>query len=661
MRLLFALALAASTSALAAPNDAYVQELQARGRSLKLAESAAWLRLVHYRPSANGGWKSDADGPLFFNAPSGRRDPQAELDATIAAAFGEQKLTKEGDREIDPPQCRFPARLAWLNEQLGFDLTKVPPVQCPRLMDFLQRVNPRSATLVFSSYYMNNPASAFGHTFLRFNKAPRGQRGKQDELRDYAINFSATVTTDNKFLYGLFGLTGGFHGDWAYQLYFYKVREYSEYESRDLWEYDLNLTPKQLAMLVAHVWELGWTWFDYFYLDENCSFHILAALEAAAPELRLTNKVGYVFVAPSDTVRAVATSPNLVGGIYYRPSIRVQFEARAKDLDDEALEWVRKLDDDQETKLPESWSPQLKAAVFDASLDFVDLRDARALIHQTDEVVTKRKQRLLERRAEIKIPSPPLNIEPLNDKQPHLGHLSSRFGFGAGVDADGQAFGRYSFRASFHDFADAARGYPELAMVEFFTFKFRHNTPFENFMLEEAYFARIESLNAWTRFDKSTSWKLRIGAATLRDGGCATPGGVNKRDREGRCVAFELAGGTGLTFNLIGDKLTLFGMTDAALHASSPIDGPWGAPVRLSAGPSLGLRGKITDRFTAFVTANYWFHAERALRRSWTATATGRIHLNERFAVDLEAKTLNFDGSARPDAVEGGAMMLLYF
>jgi hypothetical protein len=180
-------------------------------------------------------------------------------------------------------------------------------------------------------------------------------------------------------------------------------------------------------------------------------------------------------------------------------------------------------------------------------------------------------------------------------------------------------------------------------------------------MLEEAYVVRIESLSAWTRFDKATSWKVRIGATTLRDGACGTPGSGTKIDEEGRCVAFELAGGTGITFNLIGDSLTVFGMTDAALHGSSPIDGPWGVPFRISAGPALGLRAKLGDRFTFFTTGTYWFHAEHALRRSWTATANGRFHLSERFAFDLEAKALNQDGSARPGSVEGAASLMIYF
>ncbi|HEY5678025.1 MAG TPA: DUF4105 domain-containing protein, partial [Myxococcales bacterium] len=111
-------------------------------------------------------------------------------------------------------------------------------------------------TLVFSSYYLNNPASAFGHTFLRLNKAAAAQSGRRFELVDSGIDYAATADTHNAILYAFKGLTGLFQGHWNNYPYFYKVREYADYESRDLWEYDLDLTPQETARLVAHLWEL---------------------------------------------------------------------------------------------------------------------------------------------------------------------------------------------------------------------------------------------------------------------------------------------------------------------------------------------------------------------------------------------------------------------
>ena len=61
-------------------------------------------------------------------------------------------------------------------------------------------------------------------------------------------------------------------------------------EHRDLWEYRLTLTPAELDRLVRHLWELLPTYYDYYFFDENCSYHLLALLEVARPGLRLTDR-----------------------------------------------------------------------------------------------------------------------------------------------------------------------------------------------------------------------------------------------------------------------------------------------------------------------------------------------------------------------------------
>jgi hypothetical protein len=624
--------------------DALVQKAHAQ----HLAEENQWLRLVHYVP-VRGGLESEADGPAFFVSPTGKHDPSAELDATLRAFF-QPEASKGREHAI----CQFPARLAWLYSQLHFDLNALPQKSCDKLRDFLGRVAPTSATLMFSSYYLNNPASAFGHTFLRLNKAPREQRGTQDELRDYAINFAATVPpTTNNLFYGLGGMTGAFHGDWTYMLYFYKVREYSEYESRDLWEYDLALNPGQLALLTAHLWELGSTWFDYYYIDENCSYQILRALEAVLPDRDLSSKLKF-FVLPADTVRAVMESPGLVSSIHYRASIEKQFRARAAGLSGDALELVRALDRDWQTPLP-PMPLQRQAAVLDAALDYVDLRDAKVLIHQSDPIASERKQRLLERRSEVRVPTPPLEIAPPFDKEPHLGHYSSRVGFGGGSQAGGSPYVTLDLRGAFHDLADQADGYPDLAQIEFFPTRLRFNAPFKNVTLEHTYLARILSLVPLDRFNLRPSWNVRIGASTVRDGGCPLPTSADATMKGRGCLAAEVGGGTGFAGSFLGERLTLWGMADAELHASPAIDGPWGAWARPSVGPTLGLRMVLGSHLTVVGSGTYWFHGEEGgVRRTYDATLTGRIHISPRVALNLEAHALT-------GLFEASAMTLVYF
>ena len=188
------------------PDPTYLAPLLARARHLGLGTATAWLRLGHYRPKLTGGWQSQADGPAFFLAQHGADDPAAELDATLRAFFAplppEPTGTVDADRATaktprDParvhPQCRFPARLLYLHAQLEFDPARLPIQNCPGVVEFWQRLQPRGISLVFSAYHLQAPASAFGHTFLRIDRA--GDLTGGLELLDQGVDFSAEVDT----------------------------------------------------------------------------------------------------------------------------------------------------------------------------------------------------------------------------------------------------------------------------------------------------------------------------------------------------------------------------------------------------------------------------------------------------------------------------------
>ena len=230
--------------------------------------------------------RARSTGPAFFLAKDGKTDPAAELEATLEGLFAPAR-----SRTSSPTRSAASPRACLLSARLGLDPAALPPAAA-RSRTTSSRASPGGVTLVFSSYYLNNPSSAFGHTLLRLDKAEGAPRAKHFELLDYGVDYAATVDTPNAILYAVKGLFGRFQGQFKHYAYYYKVRQYGDYESRDLWEYDLALTPEETALLAAHLWELGGTWFAYWYLDENCSYHVLGALEAAAPRLELLAHVG---------------------------------------------------------------------------------------------------------------------------------------------------------------------------------------------------------------------------------------------------------------------------------------------------------------------------------------------------------------------------------
>ena len=617
-----AVLLAAALAAPAARADDYLQQLQASARQQKLAEDRAWLKLVHYQKGLFGGWHSEPDA-AFFLSPKGPDDPQAELDATLAGYLAGADA-----------QCRFPARLAWLNSRLHLDFTRLPPASCPKFEDYFQKLAPQSVTVVFSAYFLSTPASAFGHTLLRLNKGSESMAGKRFELLDYGVNYSATPDTDNALIYGLKGLFGMFPGKFSAYPYFYKVREYNDFESRDLWEYDLALTPQQAWYLTAHLWELGQTNYPYWYVTRNCSYLITAALEAAVPELDLLSHVGYVAV-PADTVKALYQVPGLVRAVHYRPSIRSQFRRRIAELPRAHLAQVARFADEP------SLSPEERAKVLDAELDLVDLRYGRGLLLGTDPEAMKKKQDLLERRSAVPVQSPELtSIEPLS--RPDIGHGSMRAGLGGGGSTDTGGFATLDFRLALHDLLDPPAGYPELAGLEFLPMRFRYNVQREQLWLESAWIADLTSVAPMDRFDQPLTFKLRGGLQTLRDQGC------------NGCLAgaFEIGGGASVAF--FDERLAFMATGDASLVATPHLLGPWGWPVRLGLGPSGAVRARLADRVVFLGTAG-WQYLPGA-----TPTSLFRLSGGLRFAL-FRSFALSAEISRIPTATEVAAGTFVYF
>jgi hypothetical protein len=588
-----------------APDPAHLDELVARARTLRLWEDPGWIRLGHWRPVPGGGWKSEVDGGEFFRSLVGKTNPRAELEATLRGFFDARPVADE----LSDAQCRFPARFAFLAGRLGADLARLPPRRCPRFEAFLDRVRPRSVTFVFSSYYLNNPASAFGHSFLRLNKEDRARDGKAYELLDYGVDYAATVDTGNAVLYAFKGLFGLFQGHFSHYAYYYKVRQYADAESRDLWEYDLALEPGEVAMLTAHLWELGGTFFWYWYLDENCSYHILGALEAAAPRLRLLDHVGKVVVLPSDTVKAVFANPGLVRAVHYRPSVRTQFLARAEKLPRAGLEGVERLARDPRAPLPASLGPEGQAATLDAAIDHLDLRFMRDLVVGKAPGAARARQVLLERRSALAVVSPPLEVPIPAARAPELGHDSFRVGAGSGWSSKDGALALLQFRLALHDLGDPPDGYPPLAQIEFLPTRLRLAPRDGRAELDESWFVRVLSLNDVNRFDLRPSWRVQFGAATVRDAGCDA------------CLAAGGELGAGFTKADLLGALDVYAGLDASLEWSPRLSGVDGRQIRPGIGPGGLLRLRLGKR--AAVLGTPAGAASRGQRRARRSTCAG--------------------------------------
>ena len=511
-RVVFFLALLlASWVAAAAPVDhAYLAQLAERARALRLAERPEWHKLLHYVPNlGSSGVHSLVDSPAFFNAPEGKTNPQAELEATLASFYVE--IEEAPDRQS--PQCAFIARRAWLDEQLGFDAKRLPLLECKRYREWHAALNAKGLTLVFAAAYLNNPGSMYGHTLLRVDARDQDERTR---LLAYTINFAANTDETNGLIFAVKGLLGGYPGGFSIAPYYLKVREYSDLENRDLWEYQLELGQDEVERVLRHAWELLPAYFEYYFFDENCSYHLLRLIQVARPELDLAGPFRW-WALPTDTVRAVTDQPGLTARAVYRPASATLIAERLERMSREEKRITKELS----LRRTDATDPKLSAlpaaraaAVLETSHDYVEYRRAIGKPDVPDPRSLARE--LLVARSGVDAPSQAPEIRP--PVRPEQGHASSRIALGAGRHA-GADFQELRVRPTYHDILDPEEGYVPGAQIEFFHFALRHHrdgsTRLESFVPID-----ILSLSPRDEFFQSWSWKASAGwrRALVREG-----------------------------------------------------------------------------------------------------------------------------------------------
>lgn len=485
---------------------------------------------MHYVPNLIApGVHGLVDSRDFYNAPDGKNDPQAELDGTLRAFFSEAEETDE----VQHPQCRFPARYAWLAAELGFDQGRMPRPQCRRYRDWRSALDAKQLTLVFASAYLDNPGSMYGHTLLRIDAADQDERTR---LLAYSISFAAATNETNGLIFAVKGLFGGYPGVFAMLPYYVKVREYSDLENRDLWEYELDLSPEELERVLRHAWELLPAYFEYYFFDENCSYHLLALLQVARPDLELTAPFR-LWALPVDTVRALTDQPGLVKRIVYRPARSTIIAERLARMQPEERRMARDLglgtlnaDDVALRALP----PERAARVVEAGYDYLNYRRTTGTSEVKDGGALARD--LLVARSQIDAPSQTPRIE--TPVRPDEGHRTARMSTGAGR-RDRQGFLELGVRPTYHDIVDDDAGYIGGAQIEFFHLRARRyeggSARIESFIP-----VNIFSLSPRDEFVQRKSWRVAAGwqRSMTRSGAeplaVAADGGLGGAWRAGR-------------------------------------------------------------------------------------------------------------------------------
>ncbi len=266
-----------------------------------LSRSSAWRSLLH----ADDNGVSRVRGANFFLATQGASDPYQELEMNL------DLMTSENLEIAKNIQCRFPARREFFRKNLpGFENFVQ---KCEERDAWISKLKPEKLSLVFAAGYLNSAASSFGHTFLLIKTT--GDRG---DLLNYSVNFSARTGDDDGALFALKGLFGFYPGKFALLPYHQLIKDYVNFEGRDLWEYELGFSAEEIRLLIYHLFELEQGYFDYYFISQNCSQMLIELLYVVRPDSVYSQK-DPLFVVPIETLKK---NQNILKSEKFHPSMQ---------------------------------------------------------------------------------------------------------------------------------------------------------------------------------------------------------------------------------------------------------------------------------------------------------------------------------------------------
>jgi hypothetical protein len=469
---------------------------------------------------------------------------------------------------------------------------------------------------------MNNPSSMFGHTLIRFDRVPTATSEDRRDLGAYAVNFAAETGDDTGALYALRGIAGRYHGYYSLLPYYAKVRQYSDLESRDLWEYPLDLSPERVDFLLQHLWELRNVPFPYYYFSQNCSYHLLGLLEVADPGVSLRARFP-LYTIPTDSLRVVLDEVGVAGEPIYRPSAATRLAHEARSVSPEV--WARagelargelEPDDPSLGRLGKEHEAAALTLAHD-KLSYEASREDRTRFRGRALALLSARSRVGVRGAPGDAPQPPAT-------RPDEGHGTARLRLGAG-NRDGRAFVSVGVRPALHDVLDPIGGYVPNAEIAFLDTYVRYY-PTEG-EIDVHRLTLLEVVSVAPRDDVFTpvSWSLRTGLENdLVEG--------SGRDDLTDASIYRTRGGAGLSRRL-GELATSY----VFLEGTADFSGRLAPEYAIAGGVRAGLQlGDRHDRWRAHLHAGADGYFLGDTRTSLSVGLDQRVRFGEHLGLELE-------------------------
>ena len=567
------------------PNLSKTVELQRYielAQSKKLSEHISWQRLLYTDHKG----QSEVAYTGYFLAENGRQSAQAELEADVAALF----------QAAEPNQafrCRFPARSQWLMQELAIRSEQLPVVSCPEFDEWFGKIKPYKATLIYATDFMGNPSSMFGHTLLRLD--PKDQ--KELNLVSYAINYAATVAGEDNWSYAWKGLTGQYPGEYSLMPYYRKVKEYGDFESRDLWEYELALTEQETSYLVKHIWEMQNVSFPYYFASDNCAYRLLGLMDLVRPTLNLTEKFKVASI-PVETIKAI-NDEQLIQAAVYRPALETQLLSQAQQHGYRLAREAHKLAEIKPANMSTAlaqFNEAKQAKILEMAYDHLYLLLIGRKV-SAEETQPKLRQILALRSQSSQ---PKQRTEP---KQPSLdpvnGHHARNFSATVG-EVQGEKYIELGHRQAYHDLIDPQGGFRIGTQLMFWDGSIQYRD--DQLKLNHFDFLSVNSYNPITPFKTPLTWGFNFGWQQVS----VDAGQFSEMKQHG--VA-ELKAQSGYSWANQERTHLCYVQSQMQVQGGKSLDQGW----RVGLGPTLGCQNIWSEKFNSLVQAElpYWEDAHQ--------------------------------------------------
>jgi hypothetical protein len=380
---------------------------------------------------------------------------------------------------------------------------------------------------------------------------------------------------------------------------------------------------------VDHVWELSHTHFDYYYFNENCSYHLLSVLEVVRPSLNLTDTY-QVYTIPADTIRLLK-SHNLIEEGKRRESTYSRLRRFSRNLNNSDLELAKEiaLAPESTSKKISNVSTESAAKILDVSIEAFDYYNVEQILK--DEVSAReRKSHILLARANNPVISDFSKTQTENSMEsPALSHAPTRLSISESYSNGLGKNSRFEFRAALHDLLDPSAGSLKEAQLELGKFSFdlqekRYRDP--RIIFNEFSLINIKNYQEQNFWASPISWEIDIGGKEINRWRCmGCPGGY-------------ISGSIGNSLQFTKKRFLLSLLFNGELNIQSQFINNY----RVGVGPKLFTRLFLSDYWVAAYTSTYHLntvdHKNLSQDQVWLNEFETRHHYSEKISLFLRAK-----------------------